>query len=149
MSDDANPDDQTTIVNIKDVRKNIWKGAKELADKRKEVMGSLVSRALDQLIRVEEAGPGAVLDIIPANLVPKNETVKLIPKSANPEDLSTIELLRVGATYQDLKAVPGLRSLLAERVRVARGLPLPSSRERRPPVKRLAAPSGAGEGTDD
>lgn len=141
---EANPTDDTQIVNVKEVRRNSWKAAKDLADKRDETMGSLVSRAIDQLIRVEAAGPGAIVEIKPANLVPKNETVKLIPRTANTDMLDLIELIKAAAALPEIKAVPGLRSLLAERVRQARGLPPPKPRT--PPRGALALPNGAGEG---
>lgn len=154
MSDDANPDEQTIIVNIKGVRKSAWKGAKDLADKHKEPMGDLVSRALEQLIRIDTG---------PREIFPERDGISppisanLNPKSANPdshEDAALAELLNAAAAVsahneRQLKSVPGLTSLLAERVRAARGLPPAKPRERHgsPAPLRIAAGAGAGEGT--
>jgi hypothetical protein len=141
MDDETvNPDDQTIIVNVKGVSKKSWESAKKLAFKRDESMGALVSQGLDKLIPIEPRG--TTMDVVVA--VPENDT-KLIPKPANPDYISTRELLQIGAGYQDLKAVPGLRSLIAERLRAMRGLPPAKPRER--PAPRLRITSGAGEGT--
>ena len=118
MHDGANPAVKTTIVNVKGVEVEAWEMAKDLSNRHDESLGSVVSRAIRQLHQIDR-GPRELPPLVSANL---------IPKTANPDDDGLVALLNAAAAIaasneRKLSSVPGLTSLVAERVRAARGLP--------------------------
>ena len=129
----GNPDDGRTTINVKGVTREAWERARAAATKSGEAMGAWLSRAVDQLARLE-AGPREF---------PPALAVKPTNNSGNPDaDARLIDLLTAAATLSTacggkLSAVPGLTALCAERVRSARGLPPLAAR--RPPRRAVLA----------
>lgn len=153
----GNPTDEERIqVNIKLVPKSDWEKGRSLSARHGEPMGSTVGRALRQMYE---------RDTGPRELPPINALVPQVNALAAPEPLRAISdnpteesgnprvpgkhetiafLAQIVATTGDRIAdVPGLRTLAAELVREARGLPP------LPPRKRAERRVAIGNGVDN
>jgi hypothetical protein len=124
-----NPETQRTTVNVKNVDVDAWEIARKHAARNDESLGSVVSRALYQLGKTDLLEP-KMASRASANLMG-------ITTDRSTDDLPTLmqaAAALAAATGGSLKVVPGLTTLLTERIRRERGLP--------PIVKRAVRQNG-------
>ena len=112
-----NPEEAETTINVKRVKAASWEAARKLAAKHGEHMGATLSRAIDQM---------ANSDTFPRE-IPPSPSGNPIAISGNPTS-DLVPLLHAAAavaaaTGGKFTVVPGLASLLKDRVRAERGLP--------------------------
>lgn len=103
----GNPEEAETTINVKRVRVTSWEAARKLAAKHGEHMGATLSRAIDQLAKI---------DTLPREILP---TVHAENQTGNPVNLGPdlVALLNAtaaiaAATNGKIGVVPGLRTLL-------------------------------------
>jgi hypothetical protein len=129
-----NPEEAETQINVKRVRVRSWEAARKLAAKHGEHMGSILSRAIDQMARMDNSprelppvqmrNPAAISGNPPSDLVPLLNAAAAV----------------AAATGGKITVVPGLATLLKDRVRAERGLP--------PSPLRLHGPQFAGQSSN-
>lgn len=120
------PDDEATVVNIKNVRVNAYRRAKTCANRTNESMGEWCSRAFDQLANLEEGGrhilpPARGADLSratqPANLV--------IPTAEYIQSLaSLVHAMAAAKLDMQKRNVAKLNAVLYTGLRAAEGKPV-------------------------
>jgi hypothetical protein len=134
-----NPEIERIQVNIKGVEKPAWEIARKQSSRHNESFGSVVSRALYQMDK-QDSGPR---ELPPINALTVPEPLRAIPEGnlseprGNPVVKTTHETIAFLAsiaaeTGDKIADVPGMRALITDLVREARGLP--------PLPKRLVGP---------
>jgi hypothetical protein len=112
-----NQEPARTTVNVKGVEVPAWEIAKKQASMNDESLGTVVSRALYQMGKTDLLRPE------PASNEPANQHALWANPDADLPSLLHSAAALAQATGGSLKVVPGLTTLLTERVRRERGLP--------------------------